>query len=252
MADFYSLIFGISPLALIGFLFGISSIALKQKISNSRLHLTIFYFTLLIILYYLASTVNHVVSTVRYQIALYPLVMIIAAIGIYQFVSLFKGNQTRYKITAIILTAIFSIAGMIGSKPNYFAYASSLLPQNYLVNYKDMGDGSFETAQYLNALPDAKNLSIWSDKGAVCAVFVGKCEISFLPKKIANKTFDYVVVSSGRKSKGLKLSLSRSTGSIINIRDAHETENYDFKVELAGRATNYVKVISTDKLRQPK
>ncbi len=251
LADFYSLIFGISPLALFGFFFGIASIAISKKMFNSRANLTIFYFTLFIILYYLASTVNHVVSTVRYQIALYPLVMIIAAIGIYKFISLFKGNQTKYKVAAIILTALISFFGMISSKPNYFAYASSLLPQKYLVNYKDMGDGSFETAAYLNTLPNAKSISIWSDKGAVCAVFVGKCETSFLPKKLSNKKFDFVVVSSGRKSKGLKLSISRSTGSVINIRDAHETEDYDFKVEIAGRPVNYVKVISTSKLQQP-
>ena len=42
-----------------------------------------------------------------------------------------------------------------------------------------MGEGSIEAANYLNALPGAGEMTIWSDKGAVCEAFIGKCLIDF-------------------------------------------------------------------------
>lgn len=251
-ADFYTLVFALSPLALFGLLFALASLFFKKELVYSRRNLTIFYLASLIIFYYLASTVNHVVATVRYQIALYPLAMIIAAIGIYKLLEIFKLTQPKHKVAAILFTAFVSLLGIFSSKPFYFAYSSSLLPEKYFANYKDMGDGSFEAAQYLNSLPNAKQLNVWSDKGAVCAVFVGECSISYMPKNLKKQQFDYVVVSTGRKAKDLKLSISRGTGSYIDFKKAHETDDADFKIEIAGRPDNYVKVVSTDKLNMNK
>jgi len=239
VSDFYGLIFSISPLALLALIFGIASISLKNKISYSRMNLTVFYLAALIIFYYLASTVNHVVATVRYQIALYPLAFIIAAIGIYKFLELTKLNSTKYKVAVIAAVVIFSAAGIFSSRPHFLTYSSSLLPTDYITNYKGMGDGSYEAGQYLNALPNARKLIVWSDKGAVCAVFVGKCYTGYDAKILKKVVFNYYVVSTDRRAK---------FSARLDFKKAYDSQNYDHITILDGRPNNFVKVVATDKL----
>ena len=87
----------------------------------------------------------------------------------------------KYIPSFFAIIAIFAIleASLFFIKPNFLAYASEILPKNFIVNLKGMGEGSYETAQYLNQLPNASNMIIWSDKGAVCERFVGKCFVDF-------------------------------------------------------------------------
>lgn len=239
VTDFYGLIFSISPLALFGLLFGVASISLKKKISYSRINLTVFYLAALIIFYYLASTVNHVVATVRYQIALYPLAFTIAAIGIYKFLELAKLTAPKHKVITIGIVAIISLVGVFSSRPHFFAYSSSLLPSSYLANYKGMGDGSYEAGQYLNTLSDAREISIWSDKGAVCAVFVGKCYTGYNAKELKSVDFKYYVVSTDRESK---------FSARLDFKRAYDSENFEHITILDSRPNNFVKVVAVDKL----
>ena len=60
--------------------------------------------------------------------------------------------------------------------PFPLSYASSLLPMTHHTDVKDMGAGSYEAAQYLNSLPDAEHMLIWTDKDGVCKFFVGRCK----------------------------------------------------------------------------
>lgn len=243
IADIFSLIFAISPLALLSFI-GALTLSFKKKWTDSYEAKIVFYLTGFILFYYLASTVNSVVATVRYQIALYPLAFIIAAIGLSHILSLEKIR--KYTPLYIVATIVFlvSLTSLFFVKPYYFTYASSLLPERYFVNLKDMGDGSYEAAQYLNARPHPETLTVWSDKGAVCAVFKGKCIIGFTDKRVKGVDFDYVVVSSGRKSRTLKMSNNAHTN--IDFKESYASENTDFKVTLDGRPNNYVKVFSID------
>jgi 4-amino-4-deoxy-L-arabinose transferase-like glycosyltransferase len=244
LANVYSLIFGVSPLVLFGAVCALI-FALKEKNKNSFETKIIVYFILFILFYYFASTVDHVIATVRYQIVLYPLFFTISAIGIFQLISFPFLRKYFLRISASFVFCLVIVLELFSVRPFYFSYASILLPQKYLVNLKDMGDGSYEAAQFLNALPNARNLSIWSDKGAVCAVFKGKCTIGFT-KKIKTMKFDYLVTSSGRKSRTLKL--SASLNSYIDFHKAYSTEEYAQKIILAGRENNYVKIVSAQML----
>jgi hypothetical protein len=138
--------------------------------------------------------------------------------------------------------------GTFSVRPYYFAYASSLLPQKYLLNYKDMGDGSYEAAQYLNSLPDARNLTIWSDKGAVCAEFVGNCNIGFTKKDLTGKNFNYFVISAGREGRSLKM--SGSVNEIVDFRKIYSSDEYVKKITIAERTDNYVEIVSADILNK--
>ncbi|MFZ1719965.1 MAG: glycosyltransferase family 39 protein, partial [Candidatus Moraniibacteriota bacterium] len=240
IADIYSLIFGISPLALLGLITALI-LSLRKKWLDTFEAKIVFYFSSFILFYYLASTVNSVVATVRYQITLYPLVFVISAIGLAHIFSLEKIKKYMTSIVGIILVIMLSVWSLLSVRPFYFAYTSALLPQQYFVNLKDMGDGSYEAAAYLNNLPNPEKLTIWSDKGAVCAVFKGKCIIGFTNKRLKGVSFDYVVVSSGRKSRTLKLAGKAS--SIINFKKAYDTNETAFSVSIGNRPNNFVKVI---------
>lgn len=245
LSDIYSLIFGICPLVLIGLIFALYA-NIKKKNAHTREEIIVFYFTIFILFYYLASSVNDVTATVRYQIALYPLAFIMSAIGLKQII--FLKNIKKYVSPALATFFILTVAliSIFYVRPYYFAFASPILPQKYLLNYKDMGDGSYEAAQYLNSLPNASKLVIWSDKGTVCAEFVGKCVIGLSKKDVTSAHFDYLVTSSGRKSRTFKM-LSGAT-DIIDFKKAYLTEEYAKKITLGGRNENYVKVVSTQTL----
>lgn len=245
VADIYSLIFAISPIALFSFTVALI-LCFKKKWQDSYEAKIVFYLILFILFYYLASTVNNVIATVRYQIALYPLVFVIAAIGLVHILALEKVKKYLSVSVAYALIIFISIASLLSVKPFYFAYTSSLLPEKYFVNQKDMGDGSYEAATYLNSLPFPEKLTVWSDKGAVCAVFKGKCIIGFTDRRVKGVSFDYVVVSSGRKSRTLKMSGGAKTN--IDFKQAYASEDTDYKVTIGGRLNNYVKILSISKV----
>src|SRR3989344_7847943 len=115
-------------------------------------------------------------------------------------------------------------------------YASTLLPRAHFLDIKDMGEGSYEAAEYLNSLPEANMLNVWTDKSGVCDFFVGNC-FSFLDASIFSKhKIDYFVLSSGRKSRTMKMTLYQP------LKNAYFSENAIYKLEIGGRPNNYVKV----------
>jgi len=72
------------------------------------------------------------------------------------------------------LFVAFSVVSIYLISPFYFSYTNELLPKTYIINGA-WGYGGYEAAQYMNSLPDAKNLKLWTDAYGVCEFFVGKC-----------------------------------------------------------------------------
>lgn len=244
-ANFYSVIFGIAPLALLSAFY----ISLKRifGISNKNNYAAFLYIILFIMFYYLASSVNLVGATVRYQIIIFPLLFIIAAIGIYE---LFQQEKIKKHIKmqyAYFLLIAVSAYSLYFIKPFYFSYASSLLPNQYVLNVKDMGDGSYEAAEFLNSLPDAGNIKVWSDKRGVCAFFRGACYSSF-DFKASETSFDYFVISSGREARAinnLEPRIRWSESKYIRFDNLYATdEKPDFELKIGNRPNNYVKIFS--------
>jgi hypothetical protein len=139
-------------------------------------------------------------------------------------------------------------------KPFYFSFNSPLLPKQLLINPKDMGDGNYEVAQYLNTLSNAKNLNIWSDKRGVCTFFVGDC-VNVIREKDFIKNgphYDYFVISKGREARTVDLSRGYS----------QMREDYPVKLDLlyttdpqtiyelnpGNRSVNYIKVIPEENI----
>jgi len=210
-ADLYSLMFSISPLILCLMLTPIFFIFRKKEIDRDLI--TAIYIIIFILFFYLGSAFNNVTTTVRYQIMTYPLAFIMASIGMVQLLKHIKMKENWKLPVAYVFSISILLFSLFQIKPNFLAYASEILPKDYIVNLKGMGEGSFEAGSYLNALPGAHEMTIWSDKGAVCEAFVGKCYIDFKNNTFRENNFDYFVVSTDRMSRSLKL----SNGSIEDV-----------------------------------
>lgn len=259
LADIYSLIFSISPVVLFFFLFSIFGL-FKSKKEMDRRSITILYLLVFVFIFYLGSAVNEVITTVRYQIMTYPLVFILAAIGISRFLEIEKIKKYIPNLVALVTVFFILELSLFFVKPNFLAYASEILPDSFIVNLKGMGEGSYETAQYLNQLPNAHDMIIWSDKGAVCERFVGRCFIDFKRKTFSENKIDYYVLSTDRMSRTIKLSkgikivdeekkrAKEAIDSYVNFEQMYSMKNAVFEVIIGNNSNNFVKVIKTENI----
>lgn len=247
LANIYSLIFGMSPISFLALLLFLAWAVIKRKNESNNL-LWGSYIAFFILLYYLASTINLVSATTRYQIIIFPLAFILSSLAMEVVVnSVQKKFVFVIALSFIFITSLFSLNSI---KPFYFSYASDLLPKQYVLNFKDMGDGSYEAAEYLNSLSNAENLTIWTDKRGVCNFFVGYCHSGFDFDK-RGISFDYFVVSAGRENRTTRLTLSRVNGGnsqLIRLDRLYDFENPVYKIEIGGRPNNFVKIVSSKDL----
>ncbi|MDO9231847.1 MAG: glycosyltransferase family 39 protein [bacterium] len=244
IADLYSLMFSISPLILCLILAPIFFIFRKKEIDRDLI--TVIYIIIFILFFYLGSALNNVTTTVRYQIMTYPLVFVMAAIGMVQLLKYIKIKENLKFPVAYIFSILILLTSLFQIKPDFLAYASEILPKDYIVNLKGMGEGSFEAGSYLNTLPNAHEMTIWSDKGAVCEAFVGKCYIDFKNKTFKENNFDYFAISTDRMSRSLKM----SNGGVgkIDFEKLYSAKNSEFEIIIGQREINFVKVIKNSSL----
>lgn len=239
-ADVYSLLFSVSPLILILILFAAGNILKKKEIKRDTIIAV--YILFFIFIYYLGSAVNSVITTVRYQIMVYPLIFVLAAIGISQLIEIEKIKKNISLLAIYAVVVMILLASLFFVKPFYLAYASEILPKNFIVNLKEMGEGSIEAANYLNKLPGAHEMTIWADKGAVCESFVGKCVTNFARATFKENDIKYFVVSTDRRSRSLKM--SRSITGVIDFSKIYAGENYIYNVIISNNPNNFVKIFN--------
>ena len=251
-AAFYTLAFGIMPLALIGIVAALGTILFRKTVSytwGDRAAVVIGFF---ILAYYFGSTATHVGATLRYQIVIFPLALLLSASGIALLLAMIEKRFAfaQKKVLPIVLIFILCAGAftLLSIKPFYFSYSNFLLPERYILNPKDMGDGSYQIAHYLNAKADASDLTIWSDKNGVCAFFVGRCKSGLDFKGIITNgyTFDYYVVSKGREARtttlvGLKE--RHNATYVLPFDELYRIDPPEFMIAPGGHDANYIKVI---------
>lgn len=143
---------------------------------------------LVTVLFLLGSATGGLVADARYQIILYPLTALIASIGI---LSIFE------KFWRIVLVSlIVSLGILVLSHPFYYLYTNSLNMQGYVLT-EAWGFGGYELAQQLNSLPNAKNLTIWSDREGVNEFFVGKSYWRGDTDPFEEKDVDLLILTRG-------------------------------------------------------
>ncbi|EKE21080.1 MAG: hypothetical protein ACD_7C00362G0008 [uncultured bacterium] len=246
-ANFYPLIFASLPIVIFG-LFSTIYTTLNDRLRNKPETKITFYFITFILLYYFASTFNEVVSTIRYQVILYPLLLIISALGIYR---LTRFIEYKYVFeTASFVLLILGGVTLFNIKPHYLGYASFLLPENYIVDVKDMGDGSYEAAQYLNSLPDAEKLFVWTDKSGVCTFFIGKCDSFYDSLSFqTSPKIDYFIISSGRQSKILNVTQNKNSLP-YDFKKIYNSQKTEFYLHIGNREKNYIKVLKAENFKR--
>jgi hypothetical protein len=241
--NFYPLLFGVVPIVFAGLFLGGGLLLVRPAFSRTTAGKTLLYGIVFIALYHLGSSVNGVGAITRYQIMLYPVAGIIAGIAIGTLVSKIRfASALPVVLTGIAIASLVSLS----NTPFPMSYASTLLPQDRYVNVKDMGDGSYEAAMYLNSLPNAKDLTIWTDKNGVCRFFDGICRSNFDWKLYQNDRFDYVVVSSGRESRTtgrVKIAVDDLRKDVIRFDKYYEkTDGAEWELLINGRPGQYVKI----------
>jgi 4-amino-4-deoxy-L-arabinose transferase-like glycosyltransferase len=156
-SNIYVLLFSVAPLVVLGVtLVFFSFIRTLRSQKYNAPFLTTFLLALSILLYYLGSVLNGVASIIRYQIILYPLFILLAAIGYNFVISLFPKRYQVWLLGITLAVIIGSGINTLRNTPFPGSYASVLLPKDEVLDVKDMGPGSYEAAQFLNALPNAE------------------------------------------------------------------------------------------------
>lgn len=247
LTNFYPMIFGVTPIVFLSLLLA-PMFFLKKHFTESVALRTSFYLIIFVLLYYFGTTVNHVAAIVRYQIIIFPLVAIIAGITLEHFLILIhKRFCVREMPTPVFVASFVLFFGGLTllMTPFPLSYASMFLPNKYSTDMKDMGAGSYETAAYLNNLPDAENLLIWTDKDGVCKFFVGRCMGSLNYDRLHQEGLDYIVVSSGRQSRTTKMmsgDIVNNEPGLIRFDQYYTKKNPAFGIDINGRPSHFVKV----------
>lgn len=244
LTNFYPLLFGLTPLILLGLFAGAMLVFRREFFKNDSSRLAL-YLMLFILLYYVGATGNGVAMIVRYQIILFPIAAILAALGLLaladRYLTFEKGRSFAVLFGGLLTLGV----GTLLMTPFPLSYASQLLPIQYHTDVKDMGPGSYEAATWLNAQPDAKNLTIWTDKDGVCKFFVGTCRRGFGSyQKLREEGIDYIVVSSGRESRTTKMVTGQVNSGVPAIRYDwyYHRPNPAYELHINDRMNQFVKI----------
>ncbi len=256
-AGFYVLFFSISPIASLGLLAGLFLSIWNIVKKNISWRVIVFWqVCLFCIIYYAGSGYSSVGPIIRYQIIIYPLALLLSGIGIIWLAEtlaeqFFKKNKHQKKVfswVAISLVLVFQVFTLWNIKPFFFSYNSEFLPEPFIVNPKDMGDGNYQVAEFLNSMIDAQKLNVWSDNDGVCALFVGRCSSAISRAKFIKEGpyFDYYIISNGRKERSTRTILHRLDGNPnynFRLDRLYETPDFLFQITPGNRKENFIRVI---------
>ncbi|EKE10990.1 MAG: hypothetical protein ACD_15C00162G0006 [uncultured bacterium] len=239
--EFNPLVFSVSPLIIFSAIFLWIKSSFRKNTDYFFLTFTI---TSFILSYYLAYIFMDIVATVRYSIIIYPLISLLAAIGLWQIFLSFKkyGQKAKMGITLMLFAASFSSTYL--SKPFYFNYTNFFLPRNHIIS-DAWGYGGYEAAQYLNNLPQSENLTIWADYHGVCDFFIGKCitDYNLITEKYS---IDYYVLTRRGEIRYRQAQPKWSLPTGVKAIPYYENPNPAWKIEIGNRPENFVKILKSN------
>ncbi|MCX6762097.1 MAG: glycosyltransferase family 39 protein [Candidatus Moranbacteria bacterium] len=164
------LVFSLTPLTL-GALF---LIWIKTIFQKPKYAFLVFVLSAFILIYWLAVTMQGLLVNIRYGIILTPLVLFLAALGIWEL-SRHKLFQRVNKVIISLLIIVISLVSIWFIKPFYFNYANALLPRESLITGA-WGYGGYEAGQFLNSLPRGSGeILVIADYPGVCPFVQAQC-----------------------------------------------------------------------------
>lgn len=197
----------------------------------------LFYFFFFLI----AILLSEILATPRYLILLYPILSILAATTLTENIQFLKNHHLfigKYLAPAIILLLAISV---FSSQPFYFNYTNSLLPKEKII-HSAWGYGGYEAAQYLNSLPNAQNLLVWSDYYGVCEFFKGRC-VAIEYKAAAGQPFDYAILSHRGRNLYRPEHITWTKKKNLQMSAAYADQNPAWSLLIDERPENFIKVV---------
>lgn len=251
-----NLIFSLTPIVVFFVLF-LWIRVLQNKIRTKKLLPFIYFVSLAMPLaFFVGALLADIFVNIRYSLMLFPFFSILGAIGAYELFLLLRSNQKivkqnllKTKYFFVLIFILFHILAIWNIKPYYFNYHSNLLPHKYVVT-DSWGYGAYATSSFLNALPDATELTIWTDRRSMCQFFVGHCIVSneiYLDKV----DVDYLIFS--RRGMITKKFIPVGSNNPHNItRQRYYNEDFMkkqtvFEEHIGNRPENFIKVIKIKK-----
>jgi len=158
---------------------------LQNKVRNKEFLPLIYFISVVMPLtFFGGALLADIFVNIRYSLMLFPFFSILGAIGGYELFLLLKSKlkfanntATTTKYVFIFVFILCHILALWNIKPYYFNYHNFLLPHKYVVT-DSWGYGGYAAAEFLNNLPQATKLTIWTDHRGICQFFVGHCIVS--------------------------------------------------------------------------
>jgi 4-amino-4-deoxy-L-arabinose transferase-like glycosyltransferase len=240
--EWIPILFSLTPITLIGTLsFFLST--LRKDISPDTRFIAIT-FPILIVLYLFIFLAVGLLVTPRYSILLYPLFAFLAALGISHMATHFKTVSFIRPILFLLILGA-SLLSLYSIKPFYFNYSNLLLPKQALIS-DSWGYGGYEAAEYLNSLPNASALTVWSDYYGVCEFFVGKCLTAYTFNGNEIQPDYYVLTRRGKIRYMSRYDRWEQKSGLTAYRYYDRTDPA-WSLAIDDRPGNYVKVFKVEK-----
>ena len=233
-------VYALTPVTLIGLLFLVLEMHRKRLSSYYFFAVSIAIF---IILYETILLYTDVLATIRYSVIVYPLLGFLGALGFWHITRILPFRRKELIITAVLFLA--SISSIISIKPFYFNYTNFLLPKTHVVT-DAWGYGGYEAAEYLNALPDAKNLTVWSDYYGFCEFFVGKCLTAYNFDKNTISPDYYVLTRRGRIRYWSRYEMWERNSGLVGYK-YYDKLDPAWQLIMASNPQNYIKIFKVEK-----
>ncbi len=234
----FNIIFALTPIILI---FTITTIVLVffNKIPP-RYNVIIIFCVTVPLIFFAGGLVSETFVNTRYTLMLIPLFSLLASIGISTL------TPSKKHLFAFIVLIIFAESiSVYFSAPHYFNYQNIFLPKKYILT-DSWSYGIFETAQYLNELPNAKDLTIWSDRKAICYYFVGNCIMRRKIDATKNPPDYFVLTRRGVVRHHFKwLNDFDAPYSVDSVYADEILNNPSWKYNILNKEKNYIKIIKT-------
>jgi hypothetical protein len=120
--------------------------------------------------YSLATGFDNTIANIRYQIIFLPFLGLLGG-WIWQK-AIVRFIPPRYQLIAFLCLIVACFAPLVSSK--YPWTFTNILNYKGLAVQQSWGFGGYDVAEYLNSLPDAENIQIWTDVEGVEEFFVGQ------------------------------------------------------------------------------
>jgi len=235
-------VFSLSPIVILLFFVANSFLLFNKKIKYPYF---IYFAITLPFIFFGGALLSNVFVNVRYSLMLYPLFMVIGAIGLIAIC-----DKINWKFKEPLFFALIFITGFFALwniKPFYFNYTSSLLPHKYVVT-DAWGYGFYEAAQYLNALPNAKNIIVWTDRDGLCQFFTGKC-IGSREVYLDYTNVDYLLVTRRGSLIRKPIPVSKSKIDKNMFKKYYTSKYFDnptWQLNIDNRPGNFIKIIKIE------